>query len=63
MDNVWGTPNAPLVIQRDPAATPLDPPSLLEVVEIFNCTHMYFRDITFKIRPPGDSNAVHLASW
>jgi hypothetical protein len=40
MDNVWGTPDAPLIIQRDPAYGPNDPPSILEVVDIFNCTYV-----------------------
>jgi hypothetical protein len=62
MDGVWGTPDAPLVIQRDPAATALDPPSVIEVVDIFNCTYMYFKGITFQIQYPGNGNVVHLAS-
>lgn len=63
MDNVWGTPDAPLIIQRDPAYGPSDPPSIIEVVDIFNCTYMYFKGITFKSTPGGDANVVHLASW
>lgn len=63
MDNVWGTPDAPLIIQRDPAAAASAAPSILEVVDIYNCTYMFFKGITFKIQPPGDGNVVHLASW
>lgn len=62
MQNVWGTAEAPLIIQRDPAAGPADPPSVLEVIDVFNCTYMYFKGITFKIQPPGSGNVVHFAS-
>lgn len=62
MDGVWGTPDAPLIIQRDPAYGPMDPPSIIEVVDIFNCTYMYFKGITFKIQYPGNDNVVHLAA-
>lgn len=60
---MWGTPDAPLIIQRDPAYGPNDPPSVFEVVDIFNCGYMYFKDITFMDTAAGGGNVVHFASW
>ncbi|WIA19213.1 hypothetical protein OEZ85_003855 [Tetradesmus obliquus] len=63
MDGVWGTEDAPLIIQRDPAADASAPPSIIEIVDIFNCTYMYFKGITFQQRlETAGGNVVHLAS-
>jgi hypothetical protein len=64
MDGVWGTEDAPLIIQRDPAADASAPPSVIEVVDIYNCTYLYFKGITFQQRlETAGGNVVHLASW
>jgi hypothetical protein len=44
-DNLWGTPTAPIVVQRAPGMTG---EADLQGIEVFECTWLYFIGITFR---------------
>jgi hypothetical protein len=62
MSGVWGTAEAPVVIQRDPAADAASLPSFVDVVYVTNCSYVYFKDVTFRARNNTPTNIVWIAN-
>jgi hypothetical protein len=62
LSGVQGTPLAPLIIQRDPAADASAPPSVLEVVFMTNCSYVFFKGITFQPKTTAAANAIRIAN-
>jgi hypothetical protein len=62
MYGVWGTADAPVVIQRDPAAAadPNAPGAFIDIADIGNCSYIYFKDINFKARGSPAGNVVRI---
>jgi hypothetical protein len=62
MAAVWGTAEAPVIIQRDPAAAadPTAGPAVIDVIDMNNCSYIYFRDIYFRARNSPASNIVNI---
>jgi hypothetical protein len=63
LSGVQGTPLAPLIIQRDPAADAAAPPAVLEVIFMTNCSNVYFKGVTFAPKTTAAANAVRMQFW
>lgn len=51
LSTVWGTADAPIVIQRDPAAAGSAAPVVIGGEQLIsNTSYLYFKDITFSAR-------------
>jgi hypothetical protein len=54
MEKVWGTADAPVVFQRDPAADPALGPAVIEGEFVFgNSSYIYFKNLVFRPKAAG----------
>ncbi|KAF8073238.1 SPAC5H10.03 [Scenedesmus sp. PABB004] len=62
MEQVWGTPAAPVVVRRA-SAPGRSGEADLQSINVYNCTHLYFQGLTFRQRAgsSGGGDVVHFA--
>jgi len=59
--SVWGTADAPLVIQRDPAADPAGAPVVIGGEQLIsNTSYLYFKGITFSAKSAAGSYGTNV---